>query len=218
MVAMWCTELYYASCEEQTERARKCITECWAQGFGSPPSNSCMCSLTHSAEGIPIFPAAQWWPPPSSRVTLFLLRQWFSCRPGMTGAGRRNGEHHTFHLVCVCCVCVCLYFKKKKKKDRMWTGGCVVDWVSAQLEKQKELKHLSFFLFYFYTSFTLRYCLVVLPPLLFFLTKHHHICRQTPTLVRFFYRAREHPILMLQLQKLHSALTLIAINMWPRAS
>lgn len=135
---------------------------------------------------------------------------------GQAWLGQGGVTESTTHFISCVCVCVCLYLKKKK--DRMWTGGCVVDWVSAQLEKQKELKHLSFFLFYFYTSFTLRYCLVVLPPLLFFLTKHHHICRQTPTLVRFFYRAREHPILMLQLQKLHSALTLIAINMWPRAS
>lgn len=33
-------------------------------------------------------------PPPPVTLSLFLLRHWFSCGPGMTGAGPRNGEHH----------------------------------------------------------------------------------------------------------------------------
>lgn len=35
-------------------------------------------------------------PPPPVTLSLFLLRHWFSCGPGMTGAGPRNGEHHAF--------------------------------------------------------------------------------------------------------------------------
>lgn len=51
----------------------------------------------------------------SSRLSshsLSLLRQLFSCGPGMTGAGRRNREHRAFVSVCI--------------KDGMWSGGCVM--------------------------------------------------------------------------------------------
>ena len=166
---------------ERRHRERKCITECWAQGFGSPPSiHSYMCTLTHTLTHTQLrayrFFQQHSGPPP--RVTLSF------CYVSSSAVGQAWLGHACVTESMLYCVCVCV-LKTGCGFCVKCDPGCVC--VSAQQEKQQlRTETWLFFFFYFYAKFHLyAYYLFLLSSVSLSLTTYkekHLLCLQrSPT-------------------------------------
>lgn len=148
---------------ERRHGERKCITKCWAQGFGSQPSiHSYMCTHTHTLSwGHTDFSSSTAVSSSSSSSSSSHSLSFCyvsSSAVGQAWLGQGCVTESTTHFSGPVC-------------DRMFVVGviqCVC--VSALQGKKKQHWELTPCFLYFYLSFALGCCLEGLQPLLFLLS------------------------------------------------